>query len=129
MINWERVAELREDFGAEGFEEMIEVFLDEVTTGLQRLGAAATPDAMRAEFHFLKGAALNMGFDEIAGLCAQGEELSEAGQDASTERARIMVQLPQDCAEFTRDWHRKLGIAGGRAGAGQGPETGHPPFR
>lgn len=110
MINWERVAELREDFGEDGFEDVIEVFLEEVETGLRRLAAAGSPEELRAEFHFLKGAAMNMGLDEIAQLCTKGEALSESGQDASHERSQILVQLPQDCAEFNRDWRARLGI-------------------
>lgn len=110
MINWARVAELRDDFGEDGFAEVIEVFLDEVQTGQERLAAASSAEAMRAEFHFLKGAALNMGLDEVAALCERGEALSEQGQLAQTERDSTLALLRQDCAEFSRDWRSKLGM-------------------
>ncbi|TVS02266.1 MAG: Hpt domain-containing protein [Rhodobacteraceae bacterium] len=110
MINWSRVEELRDDFGEDGFAEVIEVFLEEVVTGQDRLAAATTPEAMRAEFHFLKGAALNMGLEEIAAICSRGEVLSEQGHWAQAERDTLLELLPKDCAEFSRDWRSKLGM-------------------
>lgn len=110
MINWTRVTELYNDFGSDGIEEVLIVFLAEVEEGMQRLATAATPDALQSEFHFLKGAALNMGFDEIAALCGQGEQLAGAGQRSTAEKARVLALLPQTCAEFSQDWHRRVGL-------------------
>ncbi len=38
MIDWERVAELQSEIGADGFGEVLELFLDEVEGVVMRLG-------------------------------------------------------------------------------------------
>ena len=112
MINWARATELYNDFGADGIEEVLVVFLAEVEEGIQRLDAANTDDALQSEFHFLKGAALNMGFDEIAALCEHGEQLACAGHDSTAEKVRVISLLPNTCAEFSRDWRHKVRLQG-----------------
>lgn len=108
MINWVRVAELYSDFGEEGFAEIVEVFLAEVGEGLDRLAAASDASALRADFHFLKGAALNLGFDEIAALCTEGESLAARDMDSTTQQAQVVAQLPVACDTLARDWRSKL---------------------
>lgn len=73
VIDWSRANELRDEVGAEDFDEVVEIFLiemDEVMDGLR-----ADPEAgVAAEtLHFLKGSALNLGFRELGALCARGE--------------------------------------------------------
>ena len=38
MIDWTKVAELRDEVGAQGFDEVIDLFLDEVEEALVLLG-------------------------------------------------------------------------------------------
>ncbi len=91
MIDWERVAELRSEVGEEAFAEVVELFLEEVQEVVDRLGAAARsdvppePDALAADLHSLKGSALNLGFAELARLCADGELRAAAGDAAGVE--------------------------------------------
>jgi HPt (histidine-containing phosphotransfer) domain-containing protein len=73
MINWDRVVELRDEIGADGFAEVVGLFLAEADDCVARMPAAATPSQVEAEMHFLKGSALNLGLDELADLCQQGE--------------------------------------------------------
>jgi len=84
MIDWSRVAQLRDEIGAEDFAEVAELFLLEVEDTLFRLdGAADNPEEMRELMHFLKGSALNLGFSDLSTVCSQGEANS-AGIDVAT---------------------------------------------
>ena len=73
MIDWAQVKELQGDMG-DSFDEIVEVFLLEVAEGIARLDTGSGTGSMAADLHFLRGAALNLGFVDFARLCAQGEE-------------------------------------------------------
>ena len=73
MINWDRVAELRNDFGEEDFLEIVEMFLSEVEEKL-RLLPDQPSTALSEDFHFLKGSAANLGFKAFQTLCCQNEK-------------------------------------------------------
>ncbi|WP_138466296.1 Hpt domain-containing protein [Poseidonocella sp. HB161398] len=76
MLDWARIEELRDEVGAEDFAEVVELFLEEAGETLGRLGPAT---AGVAELHFLKGAALNLGFAEFAQLCREAELAARQG--------------------------------------------------
>ncbi|WP_292292161.1 Hpt domain-containing protein [Marivita sp.] len=81
MIDWIRVAELRDEIGPEDFEEVAELFLLEVEDTLSRLPGAMNDTAQMQEYmHFLKGSALNLGFCDVTDLCSQGESDAAAGR-------------------------------------------------
>lgn len=80
MINWSRVAELREEVGAEDFEEIVELFLEEVDEVIGLLRGGDGLDELEDHMHFLKGSALNIGFSTFADLCQIGESLSAEGR-------------------------------------------------
>lgn len=86
MIDWSHVDGLRIDL-AEGFDELVEVFLDEVDSAMARLSPDLAPGQMASDLHFLKGAALNLGFTAFADLCSQGE--IRAGRGGRVETAPI----------------------------------------
>jgi HPt (histidine-containing phosphotransfer) domain-containing protein len=88
MIDWHQVNELREDMG-DGFDEIVDVFLHEVEDAMSRLDPAMGDGPMAADLHFLKGAALNLGFESFASLCADGEEQASKGDGASVDIAAI----------------------------------------
>lgn len=77
MIDWRRVTELREEIGAEDFDEIVVIFLEEVDDAIAALGDGSEP--LEAQLHFLKGSALNLGFADFSGLCQRGETLAAAG--------------------------------------------------
>lgn len=108
MINWKRVSELFEDFGEDGFADVIEVFVAEAEESLERLQGADTDDALRAEFHFLKGAAMTLGFDTIAQICAEGETRAAARQDSTDQKNQVIKELPATCARFLEEWHGQI---------------------
>ena len=79
MIDWDRVASLREEIGDADFEEVVEMFLAESDEVVARLLAGKPDPTLEADLHFLKGSALNLGFRHLAALCSAGEKCAAAG--------------------------------------------------
>lgn len=79
MIDWDRVNELKEEVGADDFEEVVEIFLEEVDGTLERLSSSGNPPG-RDDFHFLKGSALNLGFEAMGALCQDSEMRAAQGE-------------------------------------------------
>lgn len=87
MIDWDRVAELRDEIGEEGFAEIAEIFIEEIDETLAHLAAAGTaPQA--SDFHFLRGSAVNLGFADFATLARAAEETCAAGRSVDIGRMR-----------------------------------------
>ncbi|WP_243613470.1 Hpt domain-containing protein [Shimia aestuarii] len=86
MIDWRRIDELRGEIGEDDFGEVVEIFLEEVEEGIGRLRAHQTNEELAAHLHFLKGSALNLGFQSFSTLC-------QAGETAATEATGIEVDL------------------------------------
>jgi HPt (histidine-containing phosphotransfer) domain-containing protein len=82
MIDWDRVKELRSEIGADDFAEVAAMFLDEADEAVARLAPGLSAKAMEADLHFLKGAALNLGFVALSGLCQEGERRAASGDTA-----------------------------------------------
>lgn len=95
MIDWSRVNELREEVGAEDFDEVVDLFLEEVEEVIGRLNQAPDRARLEQDLHFLKGSALSLGFTTFSSLCQDGERQSAAGQADS-------VNVPEIVAEFER---------------------------
>ena len=108
MIDWSRVAELHEEVGDDALGEVLELFASEVDEGLERLNVATSPKALAAEFHFLKGAALNLGLDHVAQLCAAGEAGALAGNPTDSEREAITRDFPECCRMLRAEWRSRL---------------------
>ena len=79
MINWIRVRELRDEIGADDFAEVVLMFLQEADDVVARMRDGVTPGSGGGDLHFLRGAALNLGFRAIANLCHEGECRAKAG--------------------------------------------------
>ncbi|PQO24690.1 histidine kinase [Rhodobacteraceae bacterium WD3A24] len=91
MIDWEQLHELRAEVGEDAFSDVVALFMEEVAAILVRLGRADDPTAFEDDLHLLKGTALNLGFAELATLCAEGEARAahgviEADRVAALER-------------------------------------------
>lgn len=83
LIDWHRVAELRDEIGLEDFDEVVALFLTEVQATLDRLPARAENlQDLSEELHFLKGSTLNLGFRRLSMLCEAGELAISAGLGA-----------------------------------------------
>lgn len=85
MIDWSRLNELRDEVGADDFDEVVTLFVEEAEETIERLSPDATADALEADLHALKGSALNLGFSELAEICARGEKLAKLGDTSGIE--------------------------------------------
>lgn len=79
MINWNRVHELRSEIGPDDFDEVASLFLEETDEVIARLSASNGAKALAEDLHFLKGAALNLGFLALSDMCQDGERRAGAG--------------------------------------------------
>ncbi|MBN8629242.1 MAG: Hpt domain-containing protein [Rhodobacterales bacterium] len=89
MIDWKRVAELREEIGADGFAEVADMFLDEADGAVRMLAAGLPADEVEGQLHFLKGSALNLGLSDLAAICQEGERKAAAGQGDAVDTAQV----------------------------------------
>lgn len=97
MIDWKRVAELRNEIGASEFDEVVELFLDEVETLTERLRERPDPATYEEDMHFLKGCAINLGFRALAKRCLEGEMLAASGRAAEMDLQQVL-----DCYAVSR---------------------------
>lgn len=106
MIDWARVDQLRDEVGEDAFAEISAMFLAEAEAAVARLHDGMTGPTLAAELHGLKGSALNLGFADLARLCAAGEATAAAGNPKtvdlaavkrafSTARAAFVARFPQ----------------------------------
>jgi HPt (histidine-containing phosphotransfer) domain-containing protein len=88
VISIERIDELKTEVGEDDFEEIVALFMSESRTIIGRLQAATDPAEAEDLLHALKGSALNLGFDMLASLCAEGQgaEVGSAVWNARLER-------------------------------------------
>ncbi|MBK5926839.1 Hpt domain-containing protein [Rhodobaculum claviforme] len=114
MIDWDRVAELRSDMGAEDFLEVVALFLAEVQEAADRLSRSPAPERLEGELHFIKGSAYNLGFEALGALCTSGERMAAAGSAADVDVAAILACYAQSRREFLAG----LDSLGGKDGLG-----------
>ncbi|MGQ3487836.1 Hpt domain-containing protein [Roseovarius pacificus] len=106
MIDWNRVRELRDEIGTDEFADVVDLFLEEVESEISALRGRDGPDRIEARLHFLKGSALNLGFEDFAALCQTGEQMANQGHANKVDvteiietydksRAAFMASLPQ----------------------------------
>jgi HPt (histidine-containing phosphotransfer) domain-containing protein len=86
MIDWDRVASLRAEIGADDFAEVADMFLVEADEVIERLLAGSAGAELEAHLHFLKGSALNLGFADLAVLCSEGEKRAAGGEAVDVAR-------------------------------------------
>jgi len=79
MIDWDRVNDLKAEIGEADFAEVATMFLEESDEVIGRISADNGALALEQDLHFLKGAALNLGFAHLAALCQEGERRAAAG--------------------------------------------------
>ena len=99
MLDKKQIKQLRNDLGADGFAEIVDIFLaevDEVFTPIEADGVTAT------DMHFLKGSAANLGFTEFSKTCqiAQHNINEGATADLATVRTAFAESKALFVAEF-----------------------------
>ena len=100
MINWDRVIELRDEIGADDFQEVVDLFLDEVEATLAGLQEATAVSEVESILHFLKGSALNLGFSGLAALCQAGESAAAQGDVSQVDREEVLRLYTASKSEF-----------------------------
>ncbi len=100
MIDWKRVTDLRDEIGAQEFDEVVELFLEEVETMMSRLRERPDPATFEEDMHFLKGCAINLGFRRFAQLCLAGETLASSGGANQLDLAEVLECYEVSRAEF-----------------------------
>ena len=96
MIDWTRVNELRDEIGTDNFDEVVDMFLGEADEVIARITQNDSAKSLEADLHFLKGAALNLGFAEFAALCQNGERQAASGQ------VGLDIAAVQDCYALSK---------------------------
>ncbi|MBU3260509.1 Hpt domain-containing protein [Roseovarius sp. PS-C2] len=100
MIDWNRVHELRDEIGADEFADVVDLFLEEVESEISALRERDRPDRIEARLHFLKGSALNLGFEDFAALCQTGERMASQGHANKVDITEIIEIYDQSRAAF-----------------------------
>ena len=100
MINWSRVNELKNDIGPDDINDIVELFLSEVEEVIEKLSGNDGGDSLEQHMHFLKGSALNLGFDGLGQLCSDAEKQAALGQDQAVSIPEIISNFQQSKAEF-----------------------------
>lgn len=100
MIDWNHVRRLRDEIGVDAFEEVVEMFLDEVETEIAKLRTSRGMRDLDVQLHFIKGSALNLGFAEFAALCQWGEAAASNGMTANVNLTELMACYDRSKATF-----------------------------
>lgn len=108
MIDWDKVAELREEIGAEDFGEVVEIFLEEVDEAIKIMRGGPDISKMECGLHFLKGSALNLGFRDFSSLCQAGESAAAAGKQDTVDLAKILDSYDASKTAFLADLDTKM---------------------
>lgn len=109
MIDWTRVNELVDEIGTEDFGEVVELFLMEVDHAIGLLAnGVGNPVVVEEQLHFLKGAALNLGFETMAQLCLKGEKAAAAGRPDVVSAEEVQAVYVTSRAQFERDLPKRL---------------------
>lgn len=102
MIDWGKVDELRNDIGEEDFDEVVDLFLEEVEEAMERLRAGLPSDKLECCLHFLKGSALNLGFSSFSELCAKGEAAAVVGNHEAIDLCEVIQTYDASKAAFLK---------------------------
>lgn len=100
MIDWKRVAELRDEIGASEFDEVVDLFLEEVEGLAGRLRTTPDPKRYEEDLHFLKGCAVNLGFAELATKCLAGENKAASGNADQVDIGAVLACYDSSKIEF-----------------------------
>jgi len=109
MIDWTRVTELHAEIGEDGFNEILEVFLEEMNSIVGQLQDGPEPQQLEMTLHALRGGLLNLGFTHASALCQQGEAMAANGLTDQVDTAGIMQSYDTSCQLFLSELAQRLG--------------------
>ena len=108
MIDWDRVANLRAEVGEDDFDEVVELFLEEVDAKIDELRNSPSQADMAADMHFLKGSALSLGFSAFSDLCQTGENYAAQGQTDLVDIPKFVDCYSQSRTEFLVQYRKRI---------------------
>ncbi len=108
MIDWPRVRQLHHEVGASEFDEVVALFLDEVTEMIARLQADNERAQIEQNLHFLKGSGLSLGFATFSRLCQDGERNASAGNRMDIDLDAIITCFEQSKTVFQNELARQI---------------------
>ena len=100
MIDWQQVITLRDEVGADDFDEVIALFLQEVEEVTTRLSAGTPSYGLEQDLHFLKGSAMSLGFTAFCQACDVGERLAAGGQSDQVALPDILACYRSSKSQF-----------------------------
>lgn len=100
MIDWSQVKSLRNDVGHDEFDEIVELFLEEVEGIVEKLRERPNRADLENDLHSLKGSALNLGFASFSEMCQHGEKLSAKGKVEDVDLTGIVACFDSSRAKF-----------------------------
>jgi histidine phosphotransfer protein HptB len=104
MIDWERVADLRAEVGEDDFNEVVELFLEEVEEVIDRLETSPVAAKFEEDLHFLKGSALNLGFRHFSSLCQIGEKQAANGRGDLVDIPAVLASYRESRVVFLQEF-------------------------
>ncbi|MGS4945245.1 Hpt domain-containing protein [Meridianimarinicoccus sp. RP-17] len=110
-MDWNRLDELRTEVGADALGEVLALFLEETDDMAMRLAGGGDPATLGDDLHFMKGAALNLGFDVLADACRAAETALRADGPAAVDVAAILDSYAAAKAELHAREPALLGAA------------------
>lgn len=108
MIDWNRVLQLREDVGADEFDALLEMFMDEAEAAIMRLDGR-DPWQLRHDIHFLKGCALTLGFSDLGEICDRVERLAAGEAATQADIDAVLACYARSKQLFLRDLPHAIG--------------------
>ena len=103
MIDWNQVKSLQNDVGHDEFDEIFDLFLDEVEGIVTKLCEAPNVRDMENDMHSLKGSALNLGFAKFSDMCLDGEKMSSNGNADHVDVKSIVACFYASKSIFLKD--------------------------
>ncbi len=100
MISWDRVREFRREVGQDDFAEVAEMFMEEVEGVIQRMRTQPDKASLVEDLHFLKGCALNLGFNAFSSLCEDCERMAASDRSHHINLQDVFSAYEQSKSEF-----------------------------
>ncbi|MEM9716398.1 MAG: Hpt domain-containing protein [Pseudomonadota bacterium] len=101
MIDWLRVNELKSDLGDDMFDEILPVFIDEISELLDQMPSKSDPVDIAGICHSIKGSAANLGFEALAQVASDGEKSANEGAVPTGIEAELRDKFQSAQAELS----------------------------
>lgn len=108
VIDWGQVKSLQNDVGHNEFDEIVELFLEEVKSIVEKLRKSPNISELENDMQSLKGSALNLGFEAFSQMCLSGEKMAAAGKADLVNLTAIVACFELSKAKFITDVSTEL---------------------